>query len=315
MDSSTPAASDGLLLRGHKFLPSVVLCSAILVSLFICWHILESSGYKPLPVFTGHFEKILALSSLIIGLICSLLLWQYTRLLQRHHNAIEEKQLRLESILNGTLAGTWEWNIQTGETVFNERWAQIVGYTLAELSPVSVETWASLTHPDDLETSKEQLMLHLKDPSLHYHIDARMKHKNGHWVWISTRGSVTTWSKDGSPLIMQGIHIDISDRKKAEKDLQDAFEDLKMANSAIADQNLRLENVIKGTDAGTWEWDIQTGAATINERVAEMIGYTVAELTPVSIEKFWNFMHPDDQAGGMELLNEFFKTAVADRHF
>jgi CheY-like chemotaxis protein len=51
--------------------------------------------------------------------------------------ALQDARWRLGSIIEGTHAGTWEWNVQTGETVFNERWAQIVGYTLDELKPQS----------------------------------------------------------------------------------------------------------------------------------------------------------------------------------
>ena len=61
---------------------------------------------------------------------------------------LAEEKARLEGVLEGTQAGTWEWNVQTGETVFNERWAEIIGYTLKELVPVSIDTWISNTHPD-----------------------------------------------------------------------------------------------------------------------------------------------------------------------
>ena len=53
---------------------------------------------------------------------------------------IRDMALRKERIIEGTRAGTWEWNIQTGETVFNDIWAQIIGYTLEELAPVSIKT-------------------------------------------------------------------------------------------------------------------------------------------------------------------------------
>mgnify|MGYP003603308410 FL=1 len=51
---------------------------------------------------------------------------------------LKTQEENLQSILQGTRAGTWEWNVQSGETVFNERWAEIVGYTLDELQPVSI---------------------------------------------------------------------------------------------------------------------------------------------------------------------------------
>ena len=51
---------------------------------------------------------------------------------------LQESRLRLEMALKGANAGMWDWNVQTGETVFNERWADIVGYSLQELEPISI---------------------------------------------------------------------------------------------------------------------------------------------------------------------------------
>lgn len=74
--------------------------------------------------------------------------------------ALEHERENLDDVLKGANLGTWRWNVQTGETVFNERWAQMLGYSLAELAPVSVNTWRSLTHPDDLLIAQEQLAKH-----------------------------------------------------------------------------------------------------------------------------------------------------------
>ncbi|GKT30238.1 PAS domain S-box protein, partial [Aduncisulcus paluster] len=68
---------------------------------------------------------------------------------------LADERWRLASIIEGTNVGTWEWNYQTGETVFNEIWARIVGYTLEELMPVNIETWSSRVHPDDLKLADE----------------------------------------------------------------------------------------------------------------------------------------------------------------
>ena len=54
-------------------------------------------------------------------------------------------ETRLNAILDGTGAGTWEYNLDTGEIIFNERWATMLGYTLEELSPLSFQTWEKLS--------------------------------------------------------------------------------------------------------------------------------------------------------------------------
>jgi PAS domain S-box-containing protein len=113
---------------------------------------------------------------------------------------------RLESIITGTNVGTWEWNVQTGETVFNERWAQIIGYSLQEVMPVSIETWAKFAHPDDLKVSEDLLKKHFDGQTDYYEFESRMQHKDGGWIWVLDRGKVATWTEDGKPLLMMGTH-------------------------------------------------------------------------------------------------------------
>ena len=136
-----------------------------------------------------------------------------------YQELIDEKR-RLADIIQGTNAGTWEWNIQTGETIFNEQWAQMLGYTLDEISPVSIETWIKFAHPDDLRISGELLEKHFKGELDYYSFESRMKHKNGEWIWVLDRGKVHAWDDAGKPLLMSGTHQDITEGKKAEVALQ-----------------------------------------------------------------------------------------------
>jgi PAS domain S-box-containing protein len=132
------------------------------------------------------------------------------------------ERARLAGIVEGTNVGTWEWNVQTGETVFNERWAAIVGYTLEEISPVSIETWMRFCHPDDLVGSGELLEKHFRGETDYYEFESRMRHRNGEWVWVLDRGRVSTWTPDGKPLVMMGTHQEITERKNAEEELRRA---------------------------------------------------------------------------------------------
>lgn len=126
---------------------------------------------------------------------------------------IKEKQ-KLQSVIEGTNAGTWEWNVQTGETLFNKRWAEIVGYSLDELAPISIDTWLNLVNPDDLKLSELKIQACFEKQTEYYQCECRMKHKAGHWVWVFDRGKVVSWTKEGKPLMMYGTHFDISEQKK-----------------------------------------------------------------------------------------------------
>lgn len=62
-------------------------------------------------------------------------------------NAISDHQTQLELVIKSTGVGIWDWQVQTGHTEFNERWANIIGYTLEELAPISIQNLARLRPP------------------------------------------------------------------------------------------------------------------------------------------------------------------------
>ncbi|OGS91026.1 MAG: hypothetical protein A2Z95_05130 [Gallionellales bacterium GWA2_60_18] len=140
---------------------------------------------------------------------------------------------RLNQIIWGTGAGAWEWNVQTGAAILNERWAEIIGYTLDELAPVSIETWTKFTHPDDLKRSDALLEKHFRRETEAYECEVRMRHKDGSWVWVLTRGRVVEWTRGGQPLWMAGTHLDITERKLAEEKLQLAASVFTHSNEGI----------------------------------------------------------------------------------
>lgn len=175
------------------------------------------------------FPKEAMIESGIFILISSTL-WFIVR--DRDQKKAEEEQLqievmqqksRLENTIDAMRVGTWEWDLISNKTIFNERWAEIIGYTLEEIQPTDINTWIRFTHPDDMKHSDEQLKEVFAKKRNYYDIECRMKHKDGHWVWIQDRGKVTKWSPEGKPLVISGTHLDISSRKKAEEELEYSY--------------------------------------------------------------------------------------------
>ena len=162
----------------------------------------------------------------------------FTELAQAQEALALEKQ-RIAYILQGTHVGTWEWRVQTGEAVFNERWANIIGYTLEEISPVSIDTWTKYTHPDDLKMSGELLEKHFNGELDYYECEVRMRHKNGDWIWVLDRGKVATWTGDGKPLLMSGTHLNITERKQAEEQIK---QNLKEKEVLLSEIHHRVKN-------------------------------------------------------------------------
>ncbi len=167
------------------------------------------------------------------------------------HRELELKQHRLDGIINGTGAGTWEWNIKTGEAVVNEHWAGMFGFTCAELAPITIQTLLDSVHPDDTNSIYEQFNIHVKDPSRPLHNEFRMKHKNGGWVWVSDYGSVTQWDLDGTPLLMQGFHLDITEQKQVSDMLSESERFMR-----------QLIDVLPGM-VGYWDQDLRCRFANL----------------------------------------------------
>ena len=136
---------------------------------------------------------------------------------------MNDSNTRNDLVMKGTRIGIWDWNIQTGETYFNERWAEIIGYSLAEIEPISINTWIKFAHPDDLQKSNQLLDEHFKGETEYYDFQSRMKHKNGHWVWVHDRGKVFVWDDNGRPVRMCGSHIEITEQKELEINLKKAL--------------------------------------------------------------------------------------------
>lgn len=151
---------------------------------------------------------------------------------KQHEKELEYQRLRLSNIIEGTHIGTWEWNVQTGEVIFNQRWAGMLGYTLEEIAPTSIATWLKYAHPDDLKQSEALLKDHFAGKIPFYECEARMRHKAGHWIWVLDRGKVSSWTADGKPLMMFGTHQDITERKERETMLIEARQQAEAASNA-----------------------------------------------------------------------------------
>jgi PAS domain S-box-containing protein len=199
---------------------------------------IEFNGKKWILHFTKSNEKSFIKNSefiivLVSGILISLLLFLLSlsllniskksrEIAGKLTSKLKEEQWQSESIVEGTNVGTWEWNIQTGEANFNKLWAEIIGYKLEELIPISIKTWKIHVHPDDLILSDEHLKRHFTSEIPNYDFECRMKHKNGNWVWVHDRGRVITRTEDGKPLMMFGTHTDITIRKQAEEKIRES---------------------------------------------------------------------------------------------
>lgn len=135
-----------------------------------------------------------------------------------YEKRLQESQQRMQLVLQGAKLGTWDWNVRTGEVIFNERFARMVGYKLDELVP-DVDTWKNMVHPDDWPGLQEVLEPHLAGRTDGYATEHRIQQKSGEWIWVLDTGTVIERDTDGKPVRMCGTHLDITKRKHAEEEL------------------------------------------------------------------------------------------------
>jgi PAS domain S-box-containing protein len=126
-----------------------------------------------------------------------------------------EREARLAFAVRGSDLGIWDWDVATGHATVNERWAQLLGYSLDQVSanPVS---WDSVVHPEDLPRVRRELDAHLRGETPSFAIEHRAPHRDGSWVWVLDCGAVVSRSADGAPTRLSGTLRDISAQKQSE---------------------------------------------------------------------------------------------------
>ncbi|MBA6152430.1 PAS domain S-box protein [Gelidibacter maritimus] len=191
---------------------------------------------------------------------------------------IIHQQKKAHEILSDSSIGTWECDIITGETYSSESLAQTIGYTTDELKQLTLETWRDLMHPDDLLASQEIFEEHINSRSSCFSNQYRIKHKNGHWVWVTSIGKVTTFSKDNQPKRLEGILYEITDRKRHEFQLS-KYKEL-------------LEGVNKVAKIGVWEIDLNTNQVDWSDEIKTMFG--VPTTYQPSVEDAISFFKPGE---------------------
>lgn len=101
-------------------------------------------------------------------------------------------------------------------TKVNRSMCDILGYTQEELLQ---KTWMEVTHPDDLELSKQRTIAMIQGEVPSFQLEHRLIHKAGHSIWVNL-SVVQLRDQEGNPLYVLGDIEDITERKKAEKALQ-----------------------------------------------------------------------------------------------
>ena len=131
---------------------------------------------------------------------------------------LETLKERYEYAIDGSNDCLWDWNLESGALYFSPRWKKMLGYEDYELKN-SISTWEFLVHPDDVDKAEKDFTENMEGKTDHYENIHRLKHKDGHWVWILDRGN-TIFNEESKAVRMVGFHTDISQTKELEQELR-----------------------------------------------------------------------------------------------
>jgi PAS domain S-box-containing protein len=201
--------------------------------------------------------------------------------------ALHDSEERLTLAFAGAREGVWDWNVETGSVIYSSRWKQMLGYADDEIEP-HISAWERLVHPEDRQRAD---LAHesVVNGARTYESEFRLRHKDGHYIHVLSRGSpVRRWS--GGPVVrIVGTHLDLTDRIQANEKLRESEERLRLA--------------FAGAQEGVWDWNLETGAVVYSPRWKEMLGYRDQDIEP-HVRAWERLLHPEDRPRADQLHDQ-----------
>lgn len=227
---------------------------------------------------------------------------------QKYKWSLEEHQKELTRFIKATNAGTWEWDILGGYIHFNKRVSEFTGYSVEELTNLKIDEWLSYIHPEDLCTSRSQTMKTMIREIAYCEYECRIKHKNGHWIWVHIRGEVISWTHEQEPLVMSGTYNEITKHKKTTDDYVKSTE--------------KYKSIIEISNTGVWEYDVEKEYLWCSDAYFSVLGYKENEFERKSdknLDLLWtNLIHPEDREDAKKKFMHFIRKdsdGFYDNHF
>src|SRR6516165_2223647 len=200
----------------------------------------------------------------------------------RVEKELSKSRERFELAVRGSQDGLWDWDLETNVVYYSPRWKSILGYEDHEIAN-GLEEWSQRLHPDECEQVLAANYAHIAGATPHYEYEFRLRHKDGSYRWILSRG-VAMRDSQGKAYRMAGSHSDLTERKRIE--------------AALRQANDRLDLAVRGSSVAIWENDLADGnyrtgrISCIN--VMEQLGYP-APSGLVKYEELVAQVHPEDR--------------------
>ncbi|RWE82142.1 MAG: PAS domain S-box protein [Mesorhizobium sp.] len=182
---------------------------------------------------------------------------------------IAEAETRWNFALTSTGQGVWSLDMRKGGTTYSETWAKMLGYAAGELDG-DPDRWLTMIHPDDQARVAEADRAHLAGETPFFEAEFRMRHKDGHWVWILDRGKTIERDAEGRVIRAIGSLTDITQRKEAETRLM-------VSAAMLADEKERLRVTLQSIGDAVICTDAANRITFMNPVAEKLTGVDVCE--------------------------------------
>ena len=134
----------------------------------------------------------------------------------------KEAAERYATLISASNTGAWEYHDDTAYMWASPEYFAMLGldparFDLTSGRPNIDEIWLDLLHPEDKESAQRYFIDYIQHPAGTCQQTYRMRHADGHWVWILSRGRALRDAQDRPTAVVVGTHIDISETKRAEQ--------------------------------------------------------------------------------------------------
>lgn len=210
---------------------------------------------------------------------------------QQTDDTLREREAWLRLAVSASNVGLWDWDVTTDRVVFSKEYLAQLGESEDELTG-NFSEWVARTHPDDIAPTMALVDRHLRGVDPEFVAEFRMRHRDGSYRWIYSRGVV--WRSDtGKALRMMGCHIDITERKRIDSELKEVIGQVELALSTAG--------------MGVWTWNLHSGRFERLRGKGPISGLPAGAF-PTDINQYWALVHPDDQASVRQLVDRTIRT-------
>jgi diguanylate cyclase (GGDEF)-like protein/PAS domain S-box-containing protein len=154
---------------------------------------------------------------------------------KRAEAALAYSESRWNYALEAAGQGVWDHDIRTDGMFYSRTWRTMRGYAPDEHIDSAQEAWLSRVHPEDVP--KILAVVEKQDSGIDGFdtMQYRERHKDGHYIWIQSRGRPVEWDENGVPVRTLGTDTDITKLKVAEAQLAEEKERLRVTLESIGD--------------------------------------------------------------------------------